>query len=99
MRFGGMLLCASQLPMRTRSSGQGRGSDKRSLGSADIWTNDAMDERVRAGIPDPVVATAILDRLLHHSHVLTIRATATGSEPSARVGSTEIMNLGGGSSS
>ena len=22
---------------------------------------------------DPVVATAILDRLLHHSHVLTIR--------------------------
>jgi IstB-like ATP binding protein len=24
-------------------------------------------------IGDPVVATAILDRLLHHSHVLTIR--------------------------
>jgi ParB-like chromosome segregation protein Spo0J len=24
-------------------------------------------------IPDPVVATAILDRLLHHSHVVTIR--------------------------
>ncbi|WP_244497385.1 ATP-binding protein, partial [Ensifer sp. Root954] len=26
-----------------------------------------------AGIGDPVVATAILDRLLHHSHVITIR--------------------------
>jgi DNA replication protein DnaC len=25
---------------------------------------------------DPVVATAILDRLLHHSHVITIAATA-----------------------
>ena len=24
-------------------------------------------------VGDPVVATAILDRLLHHSHVLTIR--------------------------
>ena len=24
-------------------------------------------------IGDPVVATAILDRLLHHSHVITIR--------------------------
>ena len=24
-------------------------------------------------LPDAVVATAILDRLLHHSHVLTIR--------------------------
>ncbi len=24
-------------------------------------------------LADPVVATAILDRLLHHSHVLTIR--------------------------
>ena len=28
---------------------------------------------------DAVVATAILDRLLHHSHVLTIRGDATGS--------------------
>jgi DNA replication protein DnaC len=27
---------------------------------------------------DPVVATAILDRLLHHSHVLTIRGKAIG---------------------
>ena len=26
-----------------------------------------------AVLGDPVVATAILDRLLHHSHVLTIR--------------------------
>ena len=25
---------------------------------------------------DPVVATAILDRLLHHSHVLTIRGVS-----------------------
>jgi len=29
--------------------------------------------RVGNGIRDSVVATAILDRLLHHSHVLTIR--------------------------
>ena len=27
---------------------------------------------------DPVVATAILDRLLHHSHVLTIRERQGG---------------------
>ncbi len=27
----------------------------------------------QAGCPRPVVATAILDRLLHHSHVVTIR--------------------------
>jgi DNA replication protein DnaC len=29
--------------------------------------------RHHAMIGDPVVATAILDRLLHHSHVVTIR--------------------------
>lgn len=31
---------------------------------------------------DPVVATAILDRLLHHSHVITIRGlSAEGKTP------------------
>jgi hypothetical protein len=32
-----------------------------------------------------VVATAILDRLLHHSHVITIRATAIASSESSAV--------------
>jgi len=35
---------------------------------------------------DPVVATAILDRLLHHSHVLTNVATATDCARSAARG-------------
>jgi len=26
---------------------------------------------------DPVLATAVLDRLLHHAHIINIRATAT----------------------
>jgi DNA replication protein DnaC len=33
---------------------------------------------------DPVIATAILDRLLHHSHVSTSGARATGSERRSR---------------
>lgn len=36
---------------------------------------------------DLVVATAILDRLLHHCRVLTMRATVTGSSSSDRAGS------------
>ncbi|MET0507009.1 MAG: ATP-binding protein [Burkholderiaceae bacterium] len=40
---------------------------------------------------DPVFATAILDRLLHHSHVVTIRgATAAGFAGSAVAGSCRI---------
>jgi IstB-like ATP binding protein len=35
---------------------------------------------------DPVVTTAILDRLLHHSHVLTIRGTAIGFAKGAAAG-------------
>ena len=29
--------------------------------------------RIIEGLPQPVLATAILDRLLHHSHVITIK--------------------------
>ena len=35
---------------------------------------------------DPVVTTAILDRLLHHSHVLTIRGDAIGFAKGAAAG-------------
>ena len=35
---------------------------------------------------DSVIASAVLDRLLHHSHVLNIRARATGSGRNARRG-------------
>ena len=35
---------------------------------------------------DPVVTTAILDRLLHHSHVLTILGTAIGFAKGAAAG-------------
>ncbi|CAO3451880.1 Mobile element protein [Azospirillum argentinense] len=31
------------------------------------------DDTLARALADPVVATAILDRLLHHSHVITIR--------------------------
>ena len=37
----------------------------------DSRSDTVVLNRVRFG--DPVVATAILDRLLHHSHVITIR--------------------------
>ena len=36
---------------------------------------------------DTVIASAILDRLLHHSHILNIRGRAIGSGRSARRGS------------
>ena len=35
---------------------------------------------------DPVVATAILDRLLHHSHVITIRGDSYGLREKRRSG-------------
>jgi len=35
---------------------------------------------------DPVVATAILDRLLHHSHVLTIRDRRCRNQRGRRAG-------------
>ena len=41
-------------------------------GSLLITSNRAVGEWGNV-FGDPVVATAILDRLLHHSHVLTIR--------------------------
>ena len=36
-------------------------------------TTDDQGSRHHEALGDQVVATAILDRLLHHSHVLTIR--------------------------
>jgi hypothetical protein len=38
-----------------------------------VVTVQPLGRRVGAVFGDPVVATAILDRLLHHSHVVTIR--------------------------
>jgi DNA replication protein DnaC len=37
-------------------------------------------------IGDPVVATAILDRLLHHSHVVTIRGDSYRLREKRRLG-------------
>ncbi|MGA7323585.1 MAG: ATP-binding protein [Rhodomicrobium sp.] len=41
-------------------------------GSMPVTSNRAVSEWGQV-LGDPVVATAILDRLLHHSHVITIR--------------------------
>ena len=44
---------------------------------------------------DPVVATAILDRLLHHSHVVPFAATVTGCARSAAPGCSAPSGAGG----
>ena len=41
-------------------------------GSMLVTSNRSVSEGGKV-LNDPVVATAILDRLLHHSHVLTVR--------------------------
>ena len=41
-------------------------------GSMLVTSNRSVSEWGKV-LNDPVVATAILDRLLHHSHVLTVR--------------------------
>jgi DNA replication protein DnaC len=43
---------------------------------------------------DPVVATAILDRLLHHSHVLTIRGDSFRLREKRRAGLIKSASLG-----
>ena len=40
---------------------------------------------------DTVIASAVLDRLLHHSHVLNIRGRATGSGRNARPDSSALI--------
>jgi len=42
---------------------------------------------------DPVVATAILDRLLHHSHVVTIRGDSYRLREKRRAGLVKAANL------
>jgi DNA replication protein DnaC len=42
---------------------------------------------------DPVVATAILDRLLHHSHVVTIRGDSYRLREKRRAGLVKVANL------
>ena len=42
---------------------------------------------------DPVVATAILDRLLHHSHVLTIRGESYRLKAKRRSGLVETTRV------
>ncbi len=48
-------------------------SRRHERGSLLVTSNRSVGERGGAVFGDPVVATAILDRLLHHSHVVTIR--------------------------
>jgi len=57
-------------------------------GSMLITSNRAVSEWGTV-FGDAVVATAILDRLLHHSHVITTAATATGCARSAVPGCCE----------
>ncbi len=48
-------------------------SRRHERGSLLVTSNRSVGERGGTVFGDPVVATAILDRLLHHSHVVTIR--------------------------
>ena len=72
-RIAGELGCSHMTVRRYLSAGGWiayRGSGRpRTLSGLEEW----VAERFRRHAGDAVVATAILDRLLHHSHVLTIR--------------------------
>src|SRR4051794_27449316 len=69
---------------RTCSSSSCRARYER--GSMLITSNRSVGEWGSV-LGDPVVATAILDQLLHHSHVITIRGDSIGRARNAAPGS------------
>ena len=64
-------------------------------GSIIVTSNRAIGEWGSV-FADAVVATAILDRLLHHSHVITIRGESCRLREKTALGTTDYCHEGGG---